>query len=222
VNVEMSNLFERPILIYSQYCTYSKEFIGELLETPDIFEAFIRINIDVDEKTRQRPKIFYTIQDALGYKITDVPTIIVGQGEFVLHGEEAFKWLHGITSTTGEQSQPQPQPQQSQPQQSQPQPQSSTTTINPFNPNEMGAFSDGYAQFGDCADASEQSFKFLDKHDEVIPTPQDRREKSNANRQENTPLNRPGSHKQNELDKRFEQLLAERDSMVPPPISRVG
>lgn len=134
-------MFEKPIVIYSDYCVYSKNFLQTLMKYPDLFNSFIRMNIDVDAKTKQRPKAFYQIQQILDVKITKVPTLITPNAQYILSDVEAFKWLEYqvklLTDTSGE--------------------------LQPFNPNEMGSFSDNYANYGstDLCDAKEQSFKFF-------------------------------------------------------------
>lgn len=142
-------MFERPILIYSDYCIHSTNFINELMKTPEIFDTFIRLNIDADPNTRLRPQIFYEIQEKLNYKIVEIPTIIVENAEYILTGVNAFEWLSYQQEQQKE--------------------------LTPFNPIEMGAFSDSYSSYGsnDLNAAREQSFKFLDKVDEKINTPQE-------------------------------------------------
>lgn len=134
-------MFEKPILIYSDYCVYSKNFLQTLMKYPDLYNSFIRMNIDVDAKTKQRPKSFYQIQQILDVKITKVPTVVTPNAQYILSDVEAFKWLEYqvklLTDTSGE--------------------------LQPFNPNEMGSFSDNYANYGstDLCDAKEQTFKFF-------------------------------------------------------------
>lgn len=133
-------MFDKPILIYSDYCKYSKNFIQTLMKHPDLFESFIRMNIDTDVRTKKRPQAFYQIQQALDIKITKVPTVITPNAQYVLSDINAFKWLeHQIRLLTAE-----------------------SDELKPFNPNEMGSFSDNYANFGstDLCDAKEQNFKF--------------------------------------------------------------
>lgn len=133
-------MFEKPIVIYSDYCVYSKNFLQTLMKYPELFESFIRMNIDVDPRTKQRPKSFYQIQQMLDIKITKVPTLITPNAQYILSDVEAFKWLEYqiklLTDTSGE--------------------------LQAFNPNEMSSFSDNYATYGstDLCDAKEQSFKF--------------------------------------------------------------
>lgn len=73
------------ILFYSNYCNYSKKFIN-ILENSGEASFFVKICVDKDHKTGQRPPILSK------YKITEVPTIIVENRK--LPGYSAFKWLH--------------------------------------------------------------------------------------------------------------------------------
>lgn len=144
-------MFQSPILIYSDYCNYCATFITALTKHPDIVDSFVNVNIDVDPQTQQRPRVFYEIQNALQHKISRVPTIIVDEGSYVLTGEDAFKWLEYEVKKRNESS------------------------LTPFNPNEMGSFSDQYSKFGstDLHDATDQSFKFLSKTNDKIYTPEE-------------------------------------------------
>lgn len=149
----MEELFKRPILIWSEYCNHSKNFINTLIKHNELFESFVRINIDVDPQTHKRPALFYQIQSALNFKIAQVPTIIVNNGEYILPGVEAFKWLDYTINKQ----------------------QVVKEELQGFNPNEMGSFSDAYAKYGSTKlhDATDQSFKFIDKQDQKIETPQE-------------------------------------------------
>lgn len=135
-------MFDRPILIYSDYCIHSKNFLGILIKHPDIFNSFVRINVDVNSETKQRTPIFYKIQQEIKQKITKVPTLIISQEDqvFVLADKEAFKWLDFTTRSKREEG------------------------YTAFNQNEMGSFSDGYSKFGstDLNDATEQNFRFYE------------------------------------------------------------
>lgn len=82
----------KPILIYSEYCKYSINFINTLMKHPELFDNFIRMNIDVDPITKSRPSIFYKLQQELNTKITKVPTIITPEQE-ILSDVYVFKWL---------------------------------------------------------------------------------------------------------------------------------
>lgn len=134
-------MFEKPILIYSNYCVYCKNFLETLMKYPDLYNSFIRMNIDVDSQTKRRPKVFYQTQEILNTKISKVPTIITPNAEHILSDVDAFKWLEyqiKLLSNTSD-------------------------DILPFNPNEMISFSDNYSNLGstDLYDAKEQSFKFF-------------------------------------------------------------
>jgi hypothetical protein len=141
-------MFEKPIVIYSDYCVYSKNFIQTLMKYSELYDSFIRMNIDVDASTKKRPKAFYQIQEVLDIKITKVPTLITPNAQYVLSDVDAFKWLEYqvkiLTDTSDE--------------------------LQPFNPNEMISFSDNYANFGstNLCDAKEQSFKFFNSEKGAI------------------------------------------------------
>lgn len=136
-------MFDKPILVYSDYCAYSKNFIKTLMAHQELFDSFIRMNIDVNPNTKKRPQSFYQVQQALDIKITKVPTVITPNAEYILSDVDAFKWLeHQIRLLTAD-----------------------TDVFKPFNPNEMTSFSDNYANFGStnlCDDAKEQNFKFFE------------------------------------------------------------
>lgn len=211
-------MFDRPILLYSEYCSHCAKFIDTLVKHHELFEAFVRVNVDIDPATRGRPQVFHDIQHALNVRITEVPTIIINQGEYILSGIEAFKWLDFETSQ-------------------------SSRDLEGFNPNEMGSFSDSYSQYGsnELNNATEQTFKFIHKPDVHIQTPleesvatQDdfyrkQKERESFDNVPNTPAPKkqkiqftspdfPGqsgkrqiSEKQKDVDARLQQLLAERE-----------
>jgi thiol-disulfide isomerase/thioredoxin len=134
-------MFDKPILIYSDYCVYCKNFLETLMKYPDLYNSFIRMNIDVDLYTKRRPQAFYKIQEILNIRISKVPTLITPNAEHILSDVDAFKWLEyqiKLLSNTSDE-------------------------IIPFNPNEMISFSDNYSNLGstDLYDAKEQSFKFF-------------------------------------------------------------
>ena len=178
-------MFERPILLFSDYCIHSTNFINSLMKHPEIYEEFIRVNIDVNPSTKMRADIFYTVQAQLQHKITEVPTIVINKGEYVLAGVEAFKWLEHIT-----------------------QKEELENELTPFNPNEMGSFSDSYSPYGSkigLHDAKEQSFKFINRPDEKINTPD-----------ESTKVSKDDfSQKQKERET-FDNI----NSNVPPPFQK--
>ena len=226
-------MFERPILFYSNYCIHSTNFINSLIKHLEIYESFIRINIDVDPETKRRPEAFYEIQTTLNIKISEIPTIIVDNGKYVLTGKEAFKWLkHQIDKIEAERE------------------------LTPFNPIEMGAFSDTYSNYGsnDINNAKQQSFKFLNNPDEKINTPQESSDKiskddytKRQSERENfsniipqnqkvsspqqiqqkqfnksyTSSKRGGkmSEKQKDFDQRYQQMMMEREALEPPNLN---
>lgn len=223
-------MFERPILFYSNYCIHSSNFINSLMKHLEIYESFIRVNIDVDPEAKRRPQAFYEIQSVLNIKISEIPTIIVDNGQYVLTGKEAFKWLkHQVEEIEA------------------------SRELTPFNPIEMGSFSDSYSNYGsnDINDATQQSFKFLNSQDEKINTPQESSDKiskeeytKRQSERENftnivpqtqkvlTPQqlqqkqfnrsytsNKRGgkmSEKQKDFDQRYQQMLMERESLDLP------
>jgi len=229
-------MFERPILIYSNYCKYSKLFIKHLLEFSELYETFIRINIDITPENNQRPDIFYEIQEILKYKITNVPTIIIQNGEYVLTGKEAFSWLEYQLNELDKVKE------------SSENNNNDSSMLEPFNPLEMGSFSDGYAGISDSLPNS-QSFQFLNAPNQSIQTPEEtnqneqydnsinysendyskfmqQRNNINSHTQYHSSEQRPiaqmtnkpeithKKNKQNDVDKKYEQLLAEREMMA--------
>ena len=142
-------MYDRPILFYSEYCIHSKNFLNALMKHQELFDLFIRINIDVDITTKQRPNVFYNIQRELGIKIKEIPTIITPGPENILTGADAFDWLDFQTKSLSKES------------------------VEGFNCIEMGSFSDSYSTYGssDLNDAKQQTFKFIGKNDDKIETP---------------------------------------------------
>lgn len=141
----------KPIIFYSLYCKHSATFIDGLKKHPTLFKNFVKISIDPDARTKQRPKIFYDIQLQTQHRITSVPTIVVEDGQYILTDKEAFKWLQFNLTKDKE-------------------------TIQGFNEDEMNRFSDQYADFGatnimDDDHVKHQRFKFLNEDLERIPTP---------------------------------------------------
>ena len=131
---------DKPILIYSNHCKFSTNLLKILSKCTVLYDSFIRMNIDVQPDTKQRPKAFYQIQEYLNKKITKVPTIITQNGEYILSDKDAFKWLeYQIKSLTPPEE------------------------LNAFNSNEMNSFSDQYSTFGstDLCDAKTQNYTFF-------------------------------------------------------------
>lgn len=208
-------MFDQPILIYSNYCAHSKEFLGIIENFPQVHEMFNYLNIDVNPVTRKRNPLFNQIQQALNYKIDEVPTLIVNNGQYVLSGTEAFKWLEfqlknsssEMKEPRGHQSQQVQQVQQAQQaQQAQP----DEEGLEAFNPNEMLSFSDQYSRYGstDMTDATSQSFSFLNNNYESITTPpEDSKDPRNF-------LKSSGSRKENDIDKRLQDLISKREEFA--------
>lgn len=219
-------MFEKPILLYSGFCNYSKKFVELLKTNEQVYNAFVYLSIDVDPNTNRRPVDFYKLQEVLDYKITEVPTIIVEKGQYVLSGEEAFKWLEYTFSRFKK------------------------NDLVAFNPNEMGSFSDQYSNYGaqDMNDATDQSFRFLNKEYDNIETPpidastiseQDYSKKLQGRNNMDTNLPKNGniqvppninqnikftqsnfknSNKmmpKSDIDKRLEELMSQREQSVP-------
>lgn len=178
----MTNYFDRPILIYSDYCIHSENFLKSLMRNDDIYNYFIRINIDVDKETKRRPDIFYKIQDELSnlkqqnIKITRVPTVITENGEYILSDKDAFEWLdfqldnHQINNyqenfhneDQGE-IEIEDDIQENTQEDMQDNIEDEYKEVSGFCQNEMNSFSDNYSNFGstDVNDAKEQTFKFF-------------------------------------------------------------
>lgn len=137
-------MFKQPILIYSEYCQHSKNFIQTIMKHPILFDSIIRINIDVDPNTKKRPVVFSEIQKALNTPIKRVPTIITVNAEHILSDVNCFKWLEYKIKTLEKKE------------------------LQAFSHHEMGSFSDNYADFGGgnssthINDAKEQNYKFFD------------------------------------------------------------
>lgn len=141
---------DRPFLVYSDYCIHSKNFLQMLMKYPDIYNSFIRMNIDVNPQTKQRPVNFYKLQEQLNRKIVRVPTIVVTNKDnqiLLLSDTDAFKWLDFQVNLKKQENE---------------------GGIKGFNLHEMGSFSDGYSSFDqnntkstDINNATEQNFKFF-------------------------------------------------------------
>ena len=159
------NLFEKNILIFSNYCIHSKNFIEMLEKHPNVYTNFKKLCVDVDKYTNKRNPLFYEIQRLLQKRITDVPTVIIENGEYVLSGKQAFMYLINLVEP----------PQQK-------------NSISGFNKDEMNNFSDKYTLFDESGsnqkgfnedkynsttihDASHQNYKFLNENSDKIFTP---------------------------------------------------
>lgn len=151
---EMEELLKKPILFYSSFCKHSSVFMEGLKKHPMLFKNFVKVPIDPNPQTKQRPKLFYDLQVVLKQRIKSVPTIIVEEGQYVLTDKEAFKWLEFNLQKDRE-------------------------TIKGFSLAEMNAFSDKYADFGsspisnmmDDQHVQHQNFHFLNEQIDHIMTP---------------------------------------------------
>jgi hypothetical protein len=219
--------FEQPILLYSNYCEHSNNFILALRKNTELHSNFQIVNIDVDTKTNKRPAIVYDIQNTLQLSLKEVPTIIVENGEYMLSGAEAFKWLDYTLQKLEKQE------------------------LQPYCNLEMGSFSDMYSQYGssEMYDATDQTYAFINRNYENINTPKDdntsvkeddferkqmeRESFNNVPRENNIqkkinfsmntfeptslkPVNESKTNtKQKELDLRYNKLISERDAVFP-------
>jgi hypothetical protein len=167
-------MFSRPVLIFSNYCNHSKNFLNMLMETElsqELAKQFVYVNVDVDPNTKKRGDDFLALKSILAekfnYNLNSVPTIIVENGEFILKDSDAFEWLkHTLDTFLNTQMNKDPGLSRSEQGHEE---QVESDDISGFNPNEMGAFSDMYSTFGlnvkdPCMDAKNQCFQFLDKN----------------------------------------------------------
>lgn len=140
----------KPILVYSDLCNYSKKFLQLLKNHQDLFDSFVKLNIDPDKYTKKRPQEFYIIQQELGIQIKKVPSLLVIEGNDLLFlcDADAFKWLEFNTKQRP-----------------------SKKNIG-YNKHEMNSFSDDYSKYGstDINEASEQNYTFSKKNGEFLMT----------------------------------------------------
>lgn len=219
-------MFNKPILIYSNFCKYSHHFLDTLTKTP-LADDFQYINIDYNPNTKTRSDDFYTIKNILSqhfsYTLKSVPTIIVENGEFILNGKDTFEWLNyklntlhnSNTENTDEIKKPTKENVENE-------------SLDPsgFNLHEMGSFSDSYSTYGlnssdTCSDAKSQCFQFLDGSFENDSSKLVRfnenentvSSKPKANTNTNTFKKNKSSPKEDELNSRYEELMMERKAM---------
>lgn len=128
---------DKPILIYSDHCEFSQNFIKILVQYPDLFNSFIRVNIDIQPNTKSRPKVFYQLQESLNTKITKVPTVITVNGK-ILSDKDAFKWLENTIKEI---------------------------TQHQLSGFEISSLSDNYSEFGstDICDSKSKNYGIFDK-----------------------------------------------------------
>ena len=137
---------KRPILVYSEYCQYSKNFIEILSKHQVLYSTFYKLNIDVNPVTKQRPKEFYILQKELSEKISKVPMVIVIEDNslLMLCDKNAFKWLEYHTTSKKHDS------------------------FSGFIKDEMNSFSDNYSKLNSSIfDASEQNYTFSETKGET-------------------------------------------------------
>lgn len=140
----MSNS-QNHILFYSKQCQYSKEFLNELYKDVELFNKFIKV--DVNDKKIKLPAY-----------IKSVPTILV-PGNYgkstMLTDNDVFNWLDMMKNGKVNK-------QQSTQQSTQPSPQNSSQGgIADYDPFGMSGFSDGFAYLNDNAAPMDKSFEFL-------------------------------------------------------------
>ena len=217
-------MFNNPVLIYSEYCKYSKEFLEMLLNSP-LSQKFNYINIDLNPNTKMRSEDFYTIKNVLlkrySYELKVVPTIIVENGEFILAGVDAFEWMKHILNTLHN-SNVQDEEVSDGVREG-----NVTMDINKvdsdlsgFNHNEMGAFSDIYSTFGlnvddTCIDAKSQSFHFLNDAKGAVSQQKNVRfnDKVPVVEQKHNFKNKKNTVKEEELNSRYEEMMSQRKAM---------
>ncbi len=150
-------MFEQPIVIFSEYCQYSKKFLDLLQTHKELGQAFQYLNIDVIPETKTRPREFYEIQKILKFQIKEIPTIVVENASYILTGKEAFKWLDFNIKKLKQLN--------------------VSKDPSAFNMMEMNSFSDSYAPYNEnqqtnLNDATEQNYRKLsDIQDEIYELP---------------------------------------------------
>lgn len=153
-------MFENPILFYSSLCSHCKQLMLALEQYPELESIITKVNIDVNPHTKKRHELFYKIPKIINKPITEVPTLIVNN--YFLVGTDVTSWFKTVISkqsSTAEQSA------QSSPKQE---------DLQPFNPNEMLSFSDGYSTFGKDDDIKKQSYHFIsDIQNNISTIPED-------------------------------------------------
>ena len=227
------NLYNDSVLIYSNHCPYSLKLYN-VLKDNNMIEQFKLLCIDSDSKTKKRPMRFYEIQKLLNVNITHVPTIIVDNAKYVLAGSEAFKFVNENVAKFKNNNKKENIELNIK-----------ATEPMAFNPNEMGATSDPYLNFGNIdnyhsAEVPTQSYQFLNNNFS-IETPDEASYNSNmdyykkvsqresfdtivknqaktgAQKQQKT--NKKNT-KQMEFDEKYNKLLQEREMLDAKPTSR--
>lgn len=160
----------QPILVYSNYCKYSAQFINLLQTNENLLNLFVPLSIDPN-KNGKRPEEFYSLQNylqSLGSGISKVPSILLPSNDgslIFLEGNDAFKWLESKVVSNGSNSNGSNSNGNSNIEQFE------NKEVSGINPNEMMSFSDSYAPLNSqLHEGSSQSFQFIDKGFQQIQT----------------------------------------------------
>lgn len=91
-------MFDQPILVYSTYCNHSIQLLENLVTNhkETIYDKIIRMNIDVDPETNNRPKIFEEVQKLINKRIDKVPTLIL-EDTTLLTENGIHEWIESKT-----------------------------------------------------------------------------------------------------------------------------
>lgn len=221
-------MFNKPILIYSNYCKYSHHFLDTLSKTP-LADDFQYINIDYNPNTKTRSDDYFTVKNILSqhfsYTLKSVPTIVVENGEFILNGKDTFEWLNyklntlhnsntaNIANIANTENTDQVKKVTKE--------NSENENVDPsgFNLHEMGSFSDSYSTYGlnsddTCTDAKSQCFQFLDgSFDNESKLVRFNENEKTVSSKPNTFKKNKSSPKEDELNSRYEELMMERKAM---------
>lgn len=212
------------ILFYSNYCKYSKKFINILEKTGEA-TFFVKISVEKDPKTNQRPQILNK------YGVIEVPTIIVENKK--LAGYSAFKWLHSRIENSQDQVNSLSSRQNKQTiDMQQLNQQKQENTIEPFYTGTTVNLTDNCVQLGDTDTqqiytpsqdeevSRENNFKLQDdnltsvaintnvdlsNNDDYLPTKSITKDKL----------------KSKQIENEYSKLIQERDTMIPKPVPRI-
>lgn len=217
----MNNIFKRPILVYSNYCKYSQEFLSILSQLP-ISQDFVLVSVDISKETRQRSTDYINLKTILqqqyNYNLKSVPTIIIENGDLILSDKDAFMWLQYMINTI-KNSQQEPLSQEPT-QKPTPKPIQKTQEelVTGFNHNEMFSFSDSYSTYGDTNDTpKQQSFQFINDIPNVATSTDMNVSKKQVKFQndsfEPNKFAKGGTEKEKQLNSKYEELMMERQKM---------
>lgn len=233
----MNSIFKRPILVFSNYCKYSLEYVNALSEF-NLIDDFVLVNVDIQKDTKQRSSDFVNLKKILKeqyqYDLKSVPTIIVENGELILSDSDAFDWLRFTINTLNNSKTHNEVKHDNIPINNIPiidnndnrqKQQSETDLITGFNQNEMFSFSDQYSTFGENeSNPKQQSFQFISGDNNFISTPTDSNgsfKKTNKNvkfqiddfDQKNTKNKTYGTEKEKEMTSKYDEMMKERQMM---------